>query len=179
MLPVILKVLLVYKGVSIESVFGVRSMKAKKSVQSWLKRALDDPIVKILSQNSLLTKIQVETLLIDVLSDRISGKTLIYEEKSQLRITRPKVSRGAFNRTLAQAKRNMVRAIYTLILLGYLGLSESTTLDPYLEIANKLNNYMEAHKKISDKNAQPEEQLKVIKLLREELVNSLEGLSTP
>ncbi len=73
----------------------------------------------------------------------------------------------------------MVRAIYTLILLGYLGLSESTTLDPYLEIANKLNNYMEAHKKISDKNAQPEEQLKVIKLLREELVNSLEGLSTP
>ena len=154
-------------------------MKLKKSVQSWLIRSLNDPIVKILAKNSHLTKTQLETLLIEVLSENIAGKPLKYDEKAILRLTKAKISRGAFNRTLKQAKENVVKAIYTVLLLGYLGIFESTKLDPYLEIANKLHEYVEAYKDIPNKSGELNEQLKVIKIIREELETSLKQLSNP
>lgn len=154
-------------------------MKLKKSVQSWLIRSLNDPIVKILAKNSHLTTTQLETLLIDIFSDNIARKPLKYDEKARLRLTKAKISRGAFNRTLKQAKENVVKAIYTVLLLGYLGIFESTTLDPYLEIANKLHEYVEAYKNIPDKNGELNERLKVIKIIREELETTLKQLSNP
>jgi len=154
-------------------------LKLKKNVQSWLIRSLNDPIVKILAKNSHLTKTQLETLIIDVLSENIAGKPLKYDEKAILRLTKAKISRGAFNRTLKQAKENVVKAIYTVLLLGYLGIFESTTLDPYLEIANKLHEYVEAYKDIPNKSGELNEHLKVIKIIREELETSLKQLSNP
>ena len=76
-------------------------MKLKDNVQLWLNGALNDPIVKILSKNSQLTKTQLETLLIDILAENMAGKTLNYDEKARLRLTKAKLSRGSFNRTLA------------------------------------------------------------------------------
>ncbi|MEM3616742.1 MAG: hypothetical protein QXJ31_02365 [Candidatus Bathyarchaeia archaeon] len=151
----------------------------KNSVQLWLKKSLEDPIVKILTKNSHLTKTQLETLLIDVLAENILGRTLKYDEKARLRLTKAKISRGAFNRTLKQAQENVIKAIYTILLLGYLGIFESTTLDQYIEIANKLQEYIEAHKGLPRITEQPEEQLKFLKMLREELENSLKTLSNP
>jgi hypothetical protein len=152
--------------------------KLKENVQTWLIRALNDPMVKILSKNSHLTRTQLETLLIDVLSENISGKTLKYDEKARLRLTRSKISRGAFNRTLRQAKENVTRAIYTVLLLGYLGIFESTTLDPYLEVANKLQDYVEAYRETINKNEKGDH-LKAINMMREELETSLKQLSNP
>jgi len=154
-------------------------LKLKESVQSWLMGSLNDPIVKIIAQNSNLTKTQLETLLIDILSESISGKSLKYDEKASLRLTKAKISRGAFNRTLKQAKENVVKSIYTVLLLGYLGIFESTTLDPYLEIANKLHQYLEAYKDIPNKGGELNEHLKVIEMIREELETSLKQLSNP
>ena len=154
-------------------------MKLKESVQSWLISSLDDPIVKILAKSSQLTTTQLETLLIDILSENIARKPLKYDEKARLRLTKAKISRGAFNRTLKQAKGNIVKAIYTVLLLGYLGIFESTTLDPYLEIANKLQKYVEAYKNIPNKSGELNEHLKVIKMIREELETSLKQLSNP
>ncbi|MEM2522908.1 MAG: hypothetical protein QXW82_07155, partial [Candidatus Bathyarchaeia archaeon] len=91
----------------------VERMKLKDIVQQWLKKSLEDPIIKILAKNSHLTKIQLETLLIDVLAENISGKPLKYEEKAKLRLTKAKLSRGAFNRTLKQAEKNIIKSIYT------------------------------------------------------------------
>ena len=156
-----------------------KSLKLKDGVQSWLMSSLDDPIVKILAKNSHLTKIQLETLLIDILSENAVGKPLKYDEKAKLRLTKAKISRGAFNRTLKQAKENVVKAIYTVLLLGYLGIFESTTLDPYLEIANKLQKYMEAYKKIPNKSEELNDHLKVIEMIKEELETSLKQLSNP
>lgn len=149
----------------------------KESVQKWLIRALNDPMVEILSKNSHLTKIQLETLLIDVLAENISGKTLKYDQKASFRLTKTKISRGAFNRTLKQAKENVTRTIYTLLLLGYLGIFESTTLDPYLEVANKLQDYVEAYRNIVNKNGKLDGRLKAITMMREELETSLKRLS--
>lgn len=140
---------------------------------------MEDPIVKILAKNSHLTKTQLETLLINILAENFSGKPLKYEEKARLRLTKAKISRGAFNRTLRQAEENVIKAIYTVILLGYVGIFESATLDPYIEVANKLQEYVEAHKNIPLSEEQIEEQLKFLKILREELETSLKQLANP
>jgi hypothetical protein len=154
-------------------------LKLKDSVQSWLTGSINDPIVKIIARNSHLTKTQLETLLIDILSENIAGKPLKYDEKASLRLTKAKISRGAFNRTLRQAKENVIKSIYTVLLLGYLGVFESTTLDPYLEIANKLHEYLEAYKDIPNKGEELGDHLKVIEMIREQLESSLKQLSSP
>ena len=154
-------------------------MKLKEGVQSWLIGSLNDQIVEILAKNSHLTKTQLETLLIDILSENIAGKPLKYEEKARLRLTKAKISRGAFNRTLKQAKENVIKSIYTVLLLGYLGIFESTALDPYLEIGNKLHEYVEAYKNIPNKSVELNAHLKVIELIREELETNLKQLSNP
>jgi hypothetical protein len=157
----------------------VGKMKLKESVQTWLISSLNDPIVKILAKNSHLTKTQLETLLIDVLSENIARKPLKYEEKARLRLTKAKISRGSFNRTLKQAKENIVKSVYTILLLGYLGVFESTSLDPYLEIANKLQEYLDAYKTIADNKINVNEQIKFIEILREELKTGLKKISNP
>jgi len=69
--------------------------------------------------------------------------------------------------------------VYTVLLLGYLGVFESTTLDPYLEIANKLHEYVEAHNGMPEKEEELKDHLKVIEIIREELETSLKRLSSP
>jgi hypothetical protein len=157
----------------------VNCLKLKESVQALLISSLNDPITTILAKNSHLTKIQLETLLIDVLAETITGKPIKYDEKARLRLMKAKLSRGSFNRTLKQAKGNVIKSIYTVLLLGYLGIFESTTLDPYLEIANKLQEYIEAYKNVPNQNQELSEPLKVIEIIREELETSLKQLSNP
>ncbi len=154
-------------------------LKLKDGVTAWLNGALNDPIVKILAKNSQLTKTQLETLLIDVLAENISGKQLKYDDKASLRLTKAKISRGSFNRTLKQSRENVIKSIYTVLLLGYLGVFETTTLDPYLEIANKLHKYVEAHQDMPNKEEELKDHLKVIEIIREELETSLKRLSNP
>jgi hypothetical protein len=154
-------------------------VKLKDSVNSWLISSLCDPIAKILATNSHLTKIQLETLLIDILAEKTAGKSLTYDEKASLRLMKAKISRGAFNRTLKQAKENVIRAIYTVLLLGYLGIFETVTLDSYIEIANKLHEYVEACEDIPNKAAELDEHLKLIEIIREHLETSLKQLSNP
>jgi hypothetical protein len=169
----------VYKSVSIRDYPEEAALKLKEGVQAFLNGALNDPIVKILAKNSQLTKTQLETLLIDVLAENMAGKQLKYDEKARLRLTKAKISRGAFNRTLKQSKENVIKSIYTVLLLGYLGIFESTTLDPYLEIANKLHEYIEAHKDTPQRGEELKEHQKVIEIIREELETSLKRLSSP
>lgn len=155
------------------------TLKLKESITAWLNGALNDPIVKILTKNSQLTKTQLETLLIDVLAENISGKQLKYDEKASFRLTKAKISRGSYNRTLKQSRENVIKSIYTVLLLGYLGVFESTTLDPYLEIANKLHEYVDAHQDMPNKEEELKDHLKVIEIIRNELETSLKQLSNP
>jgi hypothetical protein len=154
-------------------------LKLKENITAWLNGALNDPITKILAKNSHLTKTQLETLLIDILAENITNKHLKYDEKAKLRLTNAKISRGSFNRTLAQSKENVIKSIYTVLLLGYLGVFESSTLDPYLEIANKLRDYVEAHQNIPGKQEEIENHIKLIEIIKEEIESSLKRLSNP
>ena len=116
-------------------------------------------------------------MLIDVLAENLSGKQLKYDEKARLRLTKAKISRGAFNRTLKQSKENVIKSVYTVLLLGYLGIFESTTLDPFLEIANRLHEYVEAHDGVPRREDELKEHARVMEIIREELETSLKRLS--
>jgi len=151
----------------------------KKNVQGWLTRILQDPITKILIKNSHLTRAQIETLLIDILSENIAERKLVYEEKAKLRLLKEGVSRGAFNRTLKQARENVIKSIYTLILLGYLGILETSNLEPYMEIANKLRTYTEAYRTLIEGGVTETEHIRMINMLQKELEEGLRNLSKP
>ena len=154
----------------------IESLNLKEKAQNWLNYSLNEPLVKTLAKNSNLTKTQLETLLIDVLAENISEKSLKYDEKAKLRILA--VSRGAFNRSLRQARQNVAQAIYTILLLGYLGILEEISLEPYLEAANKLKAYIDTQRELVKKRPR-EEQLRTVARLHEELKNSLEELANP
>jgi len=168
---------LVYKTVSPQPQSREEKVTVKESVQKWITRSINDPIVKILAKNCNLTKTQLETLLIDFLATNISGKSLRNEDKARLRLSKAEISRGAFNRTLRQARKNVIQSLYTIILLGYLGMFTSTRLDPYLEAASKLQRYVSAYRDILSNDKLAEEQLRIVSMLREELESSLERLS--
>jgi hypothetical protein len=151
----------------------------KKKAQNWIKLSQEDPIAKILSKNSHFTKIQLETLLIDALVSNIASKHVIYDEKAKLRQTKAKISRGSFNRTLRQAKKNAIQSIYTILLLGYLGILESTDLHPYLEVSNKLKTYTTTLANLTTQKRMKDEQLQTMDSFRQELENILNNLSKP
>jgi len=167
----------VYKTVSPGRNLLVRRLSFKEKTQKWLKRSLDDPFVGMLAKNSHITKKQLETLLIDILAENITEKALKYQEKAKLRLST--VTRGAFNRTLRQARKNIIRSIYTILLLGYLGVFEDTSLNPYLEIANKLKTYIASYREILRNKDANGEYLRIMSELHEELEVSLEQLSKP
>ena len=155
------------------------SSKLKEGVQAWLLSSMNDPIVKIMAGHSHLTKTQLETLLINILAESLANKPLKYDEKARLRLTKAKLSRGAFNRTLSQAQDNVMKSIFTVLLLGYLGIFETTTLDPYLEIANKLKSYSEAYKGTLDTKESSSERQNILQTIKEELETSLKNLAKP
>ena len=146
-------------------------------MQEWIESSLEDPIAKIISRNSSLTKTQLETLIIDVLADNIASKHLKYEEKAKMRQIKAGISRGSFNRTLKQAKTNIIKSIYTILLLGYFGILEDPSITPYIEAANKLKSYAEAYRDALRTPKEAQEQLNAINMLRDELENTLNQLS--
>jgi hypothetical protein len=99
-----------------------------------------DPITKLLLGNSQLTVPQFETLL----ATSISGESNV--KKGRRRLYRPSgrnLSRGSFNRTLIQAQNNVMRSIYTILLLGYVGLYDSPSLQPFIELSDTIQSYVQ------------------------------------
>jgi hypothetical protein len=115
-----------------------------KNVQNQIISNLKDPLFKILLENSHLTKIQAETFLIDFFMVRVYGKKATLQEKASLRVSK-NVSKGSFNRTLLQGKLNVLKSVWTVMLLGYLGVLQTPSLSPYVEAANRLENYMKEY----------------------------------
>ena len=113
--------------------------------QSWRDKArlildetLQDRILAALLLRSNLTKTQFETLLLDQLGHDIANKRLTRDDMTELRQKHERISRGAFNRTLRQARENVVEAIHTILLLGYSGLTESPSIALFLDASERL-----------------------------------------
>ena len=116
---------------------------ARKSVME----TFEDEILKILLKNSNLTRKQFETLLIDTLADDLLEERATSGARPKLRTDRDSVSRGSFDRTLIQGRRNIIEAVYTILLLGYAGLFETAQLEPFLEVGSRLKIYIESRGK--------------------------------
>ena len=111
-------------------------LEARKSIT----RTVNNPISQLLLNHSHLTPVQLETLLADSISNEKALK------KAQRRLFRPSgsvTSRGSYNRTLIQAQNNVIRSIYTILLIGYVGLFDTSGLQPFLELADNLQTYVE------------------------------------
>ena len=106
--------------------------------RSVIEETLRDRILSALLQRSNLTKVQFETLLVDQLGHDMANKRLTRSDMAQLRQDQKRISRGSFNRTLRQARENVVEAIHTVLLLGYSGLTESPSIAPFLEASERL-----------------------------------------
>jgi len=109
-----------------------------EGTRSMIDETLRDRILSALLQRSNLTKIQFETLLVDQLGHVMANKRLTRSDMAQLRQDRKRISRGSFNRTLRQARENVVEAIHTVLLLGYSGLTQSPSIAPFLEASERL-----------------------------------------
>ena len=103
-----------------------------------IHKTINDPVSKLLLSYSHLSLAQLETLLADSISNEKASK------KGQRRLFRPSgriTSRGSYNRTLIQAQNNVIRSIYTILLMGYVGLFDTPGLQPFLELSDNLQSY--------------------------------------
>lgn len=121
-----------------------------------IRDTLSDPVTKLLLRSSQLTLPQLETILADSLSSEKGGL------KAHRRLFRPSgrhVSRGAYNRTLIQAQNNVIRSIYTILLLGYVGLFDTPSLQPFTELSDTIQGYTQQARQIGQTDHEAIEQL--------------------
>jgi len=171
------------------SIHGEHLLQLKNEISKtrlWAHRMLQDPIAVYLQENSHLTKVQIETLIIDFLLDGFSGARTDYETKATLRQKQEKprtkrgVTRGAFNRSLAQARKNVIQSIFTLVLLGYLGLFENPSLIRYQDLAETIRSYANDYDRIAGMNEKPKDiQLLILKQAQKRILEFIEELSRP
>ena len=133
-----------------------------------IKATVKDPISQLLQNCSHLTLAQLETLLADSISNEKASK------KGQRHLFRPSrkiLSRGSYNRTLIQAQNNVIRSIYTILLLGYVGLFDTPSLQPFLELSDGIQGYIDEIK------AGPEGNSAAVDQLRPKLSDAISALA--
>ena len=137
---------------------------------------MGDPIVGLLIENSSLTRKQFETFIISLLGDQFHIETGSRIRKLRVRTDTFKITRGAFNRTLNQAKANVIRSIYTLFLLGYVGVFDTPQLGPFLELADNIKAYLEDRKSLP-RQASDEEYKRAVQDVAQRLAELIETLA--
>ncbi len=152
-----------------------------KKLTSGAKQVLREPILKKLQEGSVLSEAQIETLLIDLVVEDNYGSHITYENKALYRSkhgTRSRgVSRGAFNRTLKQARKNLTRSFYTMLLLAYLGLFELTIFRPFEEVAARIGDYRRIRDILAGKTELTTEELESVRVTERIIMSALDELS--
>ncbi len=153
-----------------------------KQLTSSARQVLQEPILKKLQEGSVLSETQIETLLIDLVVEDSYGSHITYENKASHRSkqgTRFRgVSRGAFNRTLKQARRNLTRCFYTMLLLAYLGLFEFTIFRPFEEVAARIGDYRRIRDILAGKTELTSEELESVRVTERTIMSALDELSS-
>jgi hypothetical protein len=147
-------------------------MESTKETQKTIQRAFQDPITDLLLKNSNLTRIQFETLIIDLLIDVMSDKKVPFKDKTLFRTH--KVSRGSFSRTLGQARHRVISSIFTIVLLSYIGVYDAKPFEEYQNLSEKLREYLIEIEKLGGKQSPA-----LLRRIEEELTLGIESLSHP
>ena len=157
-----------------------------EETRSWARRMLQDPITQLLAENSQLSQVQLETLVLDYLLDGFGGKHIDYRTKASLRDqkaarrTKKGVSRGSFNRSLAQARQNVSKSVFTLVLLGYLGLFDTPSLMRYQDLAEDIRSYAREYDIVATNKDKPTTtHLQTLKQAQDRILQLIEALAKP
>ena len=145
---------------------------SSEDYQNVLQRTFKDPITDILLNNANLTRIQFETLVIDMLTELISDNKLSLNEKTLFRSNN--VSRGSFSRSLSQARKNVISSIFTIVLLSYIGVFDARPFDEYYVLAEKLKEYTTMIESTGSQINKTE-----LKRFETELIDGITKLATP
>lgn len=152
-----------------------------KQLTSGAKQVLKEPILRRLQEGSVLSEAQMETLLIDLVVEDRYGGHITYEDKAAYKSKRGTrsqgVSRGAFNRTLNQARRNITRCLNTMLLLAYLGLFELTIFRPFEEVAARIGDYRRIRDILAGKTELTTEELESVRATERIIMSALDDLS--
>jgi hypothetical protein len=145
---------------------------ASGEYQNIVKKTFQDPITDLLLKNSNLTRIQFETLVIDMLTDIMSDEKISFKQKTLFR--GKKVSRGSFSRSLSQARQNVISSIFSIVLLSYIGVFDARPFDDYYVLAEKLKEYVSI---IESNELKASREL--LKQIENELIEGISRLATP
>lgn len=143
-----------------------------ENYQNILDKTIKDPITNMLLKNSNLTRIQFETLVIDMLIDLMSDENVTFDQKLLFR--RENISRGSFSRSLQQARKNIIESILTIVLLSYIGVFDERPFDDYVFLAERLKEYVEIIQ-----STENQEKNSVIKRIEAELLEGISDLIRP
>jgi hypothetical protein len=153
------------------------------TISSRTSQVLREPILRALLRGSSLTNAQLETLLIDLIVEDSYGTHIPYDKKASLRSRKSRkargVTRGAFNRTLKQARKNVTQCLYTMLLLSYLGFFDFTVFRPFEEIAGRIGDYRRIRDALAGKVDLSNEDLESYRIAERAVVTALENLASP
>ena len=95
----------------------------------------DDILLQSIFEESNLTKTQLDSLLL-AFQYKIKGYSL--NEIVKMRDSGP-VSKGSYLRTLGQAQTNFRGSLYTLLLVVYLGILDTSTVADFVALSDRLS----------------------------------------
>ena len=95
----------------------------------------DDSLLQSIFEESNLTKTQLDSLLL-AFQYKIEGYSL--DEIVKMRDSGP-VSKGSYLRTLGQAQSNFRSSLYTLLLVVYLGVLDTSTIADFMALSDRLS----------------------------------------
>ena len=95
----------------------------------------DDTLLQSIFEESNLTKTQLDSLLL-AFQYKIEGYSL--GEIVKMRDSGP-VSKGSYLRTLGQAQSNFRGSLYTLLLVVYLGILDTSTVADFVALSDRLS----------------------------------------
>ena len=95
----------------------------------------DDILLQSIFEESNLTKTQLDSLLL-AFQYKIEGYSL--DEIVKMRDSGP-VSKGSYLRTLGQAQSNFRSSLYTLLLVVYLGILDTSTVADFVALSDRLS----------------------------------------
>ncbi len=104
-----------------------------------------DRIVEKLLEESTLTLKQLKALLL--YSDNIERKIV---KGGYVELDGRKISKGAFFRTLSQAKKNVRKSVITLIIMAYMGLMDANQFSTIMQLTDIMMQIKEEEEDLSN-----------------------------
>ncbi len=155
------------------------SSKEIKLIRERLRETMSNPIINLFYSKeegsgkgskewTNLTKIQLETLIIDIITDEINPN-LGYLERGKVR----GVTKRSFYRTLEQARLNLIRAMFTIMISGVLNIIDSPRLSDFNALSQ---NFVDLININNQDNQTPEEKEKWIKLYTKMIFENTQNL---